>query len=175
MVILLKILLKPKKYWPEYIKSDVPGIKVFIYYAPVFALIGPFLSYFSLTASGYSSSRAVLYSITTYILDLAVVFIFSCIFSKISRLTPDTVLKIYTAVNIPIWLSDVVDIYQPARILSNIGFIYSFYLLWVSLQTVNKSRIFIHGGFLHLFLYAGNAVISELIATNPLILKLISN
>ncbi len=102
--VLLKLLIKPDRYWYQFLNSRLTGRQVFFSYAPTFALIGPVLSLYSLTSQeGYSYFRAGFYSVLTYILDLAVVLVFPLFLSKVSKLNYDLLLKFYLAVNIPVF------------------------------------------------------------------------
>ena len=171
---ILKAVFLPKKYIKRYTSDNQTGWDYFFRYALTFGLIGPVLSFYSLTTQmKYSIGKAFLYSITTYLMDLLVVLIFSYFVFRFFKKDFHRVLKMYILVNIPIWLSDISDIYQPLRILSNIGLIYSFYLLYRGLEIIGlKKRFFILSVF-HLILYVMDAVLSEIIATNPILLKLL--
>ncbi len=183
---IFNLISHPKKEWQSIFQEKDTGFSVFKEYGLRLALIGPFLSFYSLYfEENYSIPHALTYSISTYILDLVSVIIFAFIFSKISEkyfysINFDTALKFITYVNVPIWLSDIVDIYQPLRILSNLGLIYSFYLLYTGIVYLGKNqsgldikRFFIICSGIHLGIYMLNALISEMIAMNPLMKKLI--
>ncbi len=170
----LKALIKPKEYIGNIFSDKKSGWYYFFVYGFTFALIGPVLSLYSLIFQmSYSFNKAVLYSLTTYFMDLLTVIIFSFLLSVLSGLNFEKILKFYVVVNIPVWIGDIFDIYQPIRILSNLGFLYSFYVLWVGTGILNlrKQAVFIIG--LHLILYVLNALLSEMIATNPLLLKIL--
>jgi len=182
---IFNLIFSPKNEWNKIFQEDSTGFSVFKEYGLRLALIGPFLSFYSLYfEENYSISTTLLYSITTYILDLLSVLIFAFILSKISKnygqqINFDTALKFITFIYVPIWLSDVVDIYQPLRILSNIGLIYSFYLLYTGLTNLIKNenldikKFFIICSGIHLGIYVLDALISEIIVMNPLIKDLI--
>ena len=184
---IFKILISPKKEWSAVLEGSESGFYIFKKYALTFALIGPVLSFYSLYfTENFSFLNAIIYSITTYVLDLLVVVIFAFIFSKISKnfyfVNFDKSLKFITIVYIVIWLSDIVDIYQPLRILSNVGLIYSFYLLYTGIihleKKIEKSKVnklFIISSFIHLGLYILDAAISEMIAMNPLLKEMLSS
>ncbi|NPA12669.1 MAG: hypothetical protein GXO45_01640 [Aquificae bacterium] len=149
------------------------GWQVFFRYGITFALIGPVLSFYSITTqTGHSWQKALLYSITTYILDLAVVVVFSAVLSKILKIPFSKMLSVYTVVNIPIWLSDIVDIYQPARILSSVGLLYSFVVLFRGLNFL-RGEGYILACVLHIILYTLNSLVAEMIVANPILAKLI--
>ncbi len=170
----LKALIKPKEYIGNIFSDKKSGWYHFFVYGFTFALIGPVLSLYSLIFQmSYSFNKAVLYSLTTYFMDLLTVIIFSFLLSVLSDLNFEKILKFYVVVNIPVWIGDIFDIYQPIRILSSLGFLYSFYVLWIGIGTLNlrKQAVFIIG--LHLILYVLNALLSEMIATNPLLLKIL--
>ncbi|WP_097001052.1 YIP1 family protein [Persephonella hydrogeniphila] len=170
---MLKVLIKPD-YWKYIFKDGKTGWHYLAKYGLSFALIGPILSFFSLTSqSNYSMQKALLYSTTTYFMDILMIIIFSYTISKILKKDLNQILKFYTVVNIPIWISDVVDIYQPLRILSNVGLIYSFYVLWTGSGFVTIKKYYFFIAIFHILLYIINAFLSELIATNPILKALL--
>ncbi|NPA54437.1 MAG: hypothetical protein GXO21_07200 [Aquificae bacterium] len=174
--VVLKLLFKPGEYWEEYLSLENSGWKYLIKYGLTLALIGPVLSFFSLKLQeGYSDIDALVYSVTTYFMDIATVIVFSFITSRFLKVDFSLLMKIYVGVNFPIWLSDIVDIYQPLRFLSNIGLLYSFYILWSGLGFIKQKDKFIWTALIHLVLYVSNATISELIATSPLVKKVLQN
>lgn len=173
---IFKVLIKPREYLGNIFSDKKSGWQYFFVYGFTFALIGPVLSFYSLTYQlSYSPDRTILYSLTTYFMDLLIVIIFSFLLSVLFGVKFEKILKFYVVVNIPVWIGDIFDIYQPLRILSNLGFIYSFYILWIGIKILNlrKQAVFIIG--LHLILYVLNALLSEMIATNPLLLKILKS
>jgi len=172
--LILKGVFLPNKYLKKYISDNQSGWDYFIKYALTFGLIGPVLSFYSLTTQmKYSIGKAFLYSVTTYFMDLLVVLVFSYLVFRLFERDFHKTLKMYVLVNIPIWLSDIFDIYQPLRILSNVGLIYSFYILYKVLESIDLKKKFIILSVFHLVLYVIDAVLSEIIATNPVLLKLL--
>jgi len=171
---IFRIILKPDKYVEKLLFDNRSGWYYFFIFGFTFAVIGPILSFYSLISQlEYSMNRALLYSLTTYFMDLLTVIIFSFFISVLSGKNFEKILKSYVIVNIPIWICDVFDIYQPLRVLSNIGFLYSFFLLWVVINIQQLRRYAVFVILLHLILYILNALVSELIATNPLILNIL--
>ena len=168
---IFKLIFKPSEYWPEFEKDRSSWQEYFLKYALTFGLIGPVLSFISL--KDISFQKAIIYAPVTYIADMTVLFIFSFFTAKLLRMDFSTIMKFYILVNIPIWLSDVFDIYQPLRVLSNIGFLYSFYLLYTGLRFFKKEKYILPVFVIHLVLYVLNAVLSEVIATNPILKKMI--
>ncbi len=169
---ILKVLIRPE-YWEKILRDKKTGWEYLVKYGLSFALIGPTLSFFSLRLqSGYPVQKAFLYSVTTYLMDLLMIIVFSYTISKLFKKELNPILKFYTIVNIPIWLSDIVDIYQPLRILSNAGLLYSFYVLWTGSKYLNIRKFYLFIAVIHIFLYVINALVSELIATNPILKKL---
>ncbi len=99
--------------------------------------IGPTLSFFSLTTqSGYSESRALFYSVATYLLDLLSIAVFAIVLNKMENLSLEKAIQISIIVYISLWLFDVVDLFQPLRPLSNLGLIFSLWLLYRKLKTL---------------------------------------
>ena len=167
--LILKAIINPKNYFCIYLNNDFSGKFVFFRYGIFIALIGPVLSLYSLTTqSGYSLDKSLIYGIITYFMDLIVVVLFSIIISFLEKVSVDNVLKAYVLVNILIWFFDVFDIYQPLRIVTNVGFFYSFYLLWIGLGClrINMKILFL---VMHGIFYVVNAFLSEFMALNPLI------
>ena len=166
----IRFIFQPSKYWPEFERDKSSWQGYFLKYALIFGLIGPVLSFISL--KDISFQKAVIYAPTTYIADMTVLFIFSSLAAKLLKIDFSTVMKFYILVNIPIWLSDIFDIYQPLRVLSNLGFLYSFYLLYIGLKFFKKEKYLLPVFVIHLVLYVLDAVLSEIIATNPILKKM---
>jgi len=172
----IKLLLKPDKYWKDYLSLYSTGREYLIKQALPLATVGPLLSFYSLQAQeGYATEVAFLYSATTYVMDILTVIVFAFILSKTAKKEMDTAVKLSVGTNIPVWLSDVVDIYQPLRILSSLGLFYSIYLLWTGLEAVGLKKYRAFAVVLHLSLYLINAFLSELIALNPLVKEFFKN
>ncbi len=184
----ISLLINPTKTWEELFKSRESKTDLFLNYGFTFALIGPVLSFYSLYfQENYQIKKVLTYSLTTYILDLMTVIVLSIFVFSIFKLFKniknyDTAFKISLFIYIPIWLSDIVDIYQPLRILSNLGLIYSFFILYKGLEVLfnlhlrnKKDLIFFTSiAVIHLVLYVLNAFVSELIVTNPILKSLIN-
>ncbi len=182
------LLIKPSKEWESIIKSRESEIDLFLNYGLTFALIGPVLSFYSLFfKENYPLKKVLTYSSATYILDLLNVIVLSFFVFFIFKILKSVrsfeyAFKISLFSYIPIWISDIVDIYQPLRILSNLGLIYSFYILYTGLQYLFKIDIkkkedfsfFILIVVVHVFLYSLNAFVSEMIVTNPVLKEFIN-
>jgi hypothetical protein len=183
------LLIKPSEAWEEIFKLRESKVDLFLNYGFTFALIGPILSFYSLYfQEKYPIKKVLTYSLTTYILDLITVIILSLLVLLVLRIFKKTknfdyAFKIALFIYIPIWLSDFVDIYQPLRILSNIGLIYSFFILYkglkisfqINLKIKKDLTFFLTISGTHLLLYITNAFISELIVTNPFLKTIIQN
>ncbi len=177
------LLIYPYKTWEEIFRAKESKFDLFLNYGITFALIGPVLSFYSLFfQENYPIKKVLTYSLTTYILDLITVLVLSVFvflifkfFNKSKNF--DYAFKIALFIYIPIWISDFVDIYQPLRILSNLGLIYSFYVLYKGLQFLfnidlrQKTDFIFYSSIIgiHFLLYVLNAIISEVIATNPVL------
>ncbi len=149
-----------------------PSFRRLILLSLLTALIGPVLSFYSLTHQlDYTTSRAFLYSITTYSMDLISLFLFSLILRLSFGVRFSEAFTLYVVVNLPLWLADVFDLSQELRFLSNLGFLYSLYVLWVG------ARVLALPGFrvisFHAVIYLLNSALSELIATNPVLLRIL--
>lgn len=167
----IRFIFQPSKYWPEFERDKSSWQGYFFKYALTFGLIGPVLSFISLKDIFFQ--KAIIYAPATYIADMTVLFVFSFLVSKLLKIDFPTVMKFYILVNIPIWLSDIFDIYQPLRVLSNLGFLYSFYLLYIGLKFFKKEKYILPVFVIHLVLYVLDAVLSEIIATNPILKKML--
>ncbi len=172
----LKVILFPKKFWTDIFHRNVK-LSFVTKYMLSLALIGPILSVFSMSVIGdISFKKSLLYAVTTYLLDIASVYIFAFLVSVI-----DKNIRLKTAINIavfgstPIWLSDIVDIYQPLRPLSTIGLLYSLYIIYMAIKLKSPKGHKIVGLLLFIFilLYVLNAAIAESIVKNPLVKQII--
>lgn len=184
----IDLLIKPSKAWEEIFRPQESKLDLFLNYGITFALIGPICSFYSLYfQENYPLEKVFTYSLTTYILDLITVLILSVLIFLIFKYFQksryfDYAFKIALFIYIPIWFSDFVDIYQPLRILSNLGLIYSFFILYKGLQVLfdidlkrKQDLIFylsISG--IHILLYALNAAVSEMIVTNPILKEIVN-
>jgi len=168
------IVFKPLKTW-KYLLKNV-DFKFTVIYMLILASIGPILSFFNITyIEKLPLNRAILYSLTTYFFDTSFSFLFAFILAKLLKLDFLTAFKISVFSQTAIWLSDVVDISQYLRPLSNIGLalsLYSLYLVLNRILSVDKKRTFVSIG-IFLILYMVNAFVSELILTNPYLKKIL--
>jgi len=140
----------------------------------ILALIGPTLSFFSLILQlNYPSYKALFYALTTYVLDIAVTFIFGVYLSRTSSLSLYKSLKISFVANYPVWICDIFDIYQPLRILSNIGILFGIAFLFKKLSDYKDGKYAIFSIIIYILLYILDSIVSELIATNPILKTLL--
>jgi len=173
----LFILFRPFKTWMYIINQNV-DIKFTILYMLTLASIGPILSFYNITfIEKLPITRAVLYSLTTYILDTTFSILFAYILKTLLKMDNKKALKISIFSQTAIWLSDIVDISQYLRPLSNIGLALSLYSLYFVLKNIIKTKIkyvlILIAVFL--FLYIINALISEMILTNPYLKEILKS
>jgi len=183
------LIIKPKSTWQHIFKLKISKVDLFLNYGLTFALIGPVLSFYSLyIEENYPIKKVLTYSLTTYVLDLLSVLILASFLFFIFILFKnyknfDSAFKLSLFIYIPIWLSDIVDIYQPLRILSNVGLIYSLYLLYLGLKIIFDIKISMKKDFIffificsiHLILYILDALFSEIIVTNPVLKEFLNH
>jgi len=140
-------------------------------------LIGPVLSFTSLTEQlQYSYKQALTYSIATFFADFFSIIIVSYIFFYLSKKCEYKYwLLIYTFSYTVIWISDIFDINQSLRFLSSLGLFFSIFTLYYLLGKLNlekrKKVIFI---IIHILFYFLDAVVSEIIATNPFLKEILT-
>ncbi len=126
--------------------------------------LGPLLSFYSLQEAGFSEGRALLYSIVTFFLDGLNVLLLSGFIRKFLKKDFNSSLKLAVLVYSPLWVFDFFDIRQELRFLSNLGLIFSLYILYKLIG----GRAFLKLSAVHVFLYALNGLTAELIASSPL-------
>ena len=170
----LSVVLRPKKFWIE-IYSRKISYQFIAEYVFLFALIGPVLSIISMYfIERIPLNKTVLYSVTTYFMDIISVYIYAFVVKFNKKLDFNTALKITAFASTPIWLSDIVDIYQFLRPLSSLGLLYSLYLLYTAFQVKNAKKDFILFALItFILLYTLNSLIAESIVQNPVIAKLL--
>ncbi|WP_457570175.1 hypothetical protein [Desulfurobacterium sp.] len=151
------------------------GFKLFFISLFLVGSWGPILSFYSLQAqSGYSWERSLAYGVVTFVLDGLNVLLLAF---SVKWLCNNEYLQFRKALSaavfiyFPIWLSDVVDLNQSLRVLSNIGLFVSFLFLYSLCK--GKVKNFLILLLLHIIFYALNAAVAEMIALNPLLLRLI--
>jgi len=170
------IIFKPYETWKYVLKKDI-NLRFTVFYMFALASIGPILSFFNISfIEKLSTSKALTYSLVTYILDVSFSFLFAFILKFLLKVDFEKALKISVFSQTAIWLSDIVDISQYLRPLSNIGLALSLYSLFFVLKNIfkiNYKRLFIIIA-LFLILYILNALISELIVLNPYLKALLN-
>ncbi len=166
--VILKIIFKPK----EFFKGDiykVYSLPFLIFYMLILNSIGPFLSLYSMhVKEKIPLSQALLYSISTFFLDIFSIAIFAFFLYKKTDKDLYTAFKVSLFIYTPIWLSDFVDISQILRPLSSLGFIYSLYLLYLWLKLSSLRGIPLYMVFFTI-LYLLDAYIAELIVQSPVV------
>jgi len=172
----LKVTIFPKKFWLEVFHRKIP--KSFILkYVLTLALIGPVLSLFSMTViEGITFKKSIFYSITTYIMDIISVYIYAVIIRLLDKeVDLQSSLKISAFGSTPVWLSDIVDIYQPLRPLSTLGLLYSLYIIYMAIKLKSPKGYRVVGLLLFVFivLYVVNSLIAESIVQNPIVRQVI--
>ncbi len=175
--IALSVVLHPEKFWIE-IYSRKISYKFVAKYVFLLALIGPVLSIISMHfIERIPLNKTILYSVTTYFMDIISVYIYAYFVIKSNKkLDFNTALKITAFASTPIWLSDIVDIYQLLRPLSSLGLLYSLYLLYTAFKVKNAKKDFIlFALIIFILLYTLNSLIAESIVQNPFIEKYLSH
>ncbi len=172
----LKVTIFPKKFWIEVFHRNIQ--KSFILrYVLTLALIGPVLSLFSMTViEGITLKKALFYAVTTYIMDIISVYVYAIIVRLLDReIDLQSSLKISAFGSTPVWLSDIVDIYQPLRPLSTLGLIYSLYIIYMAIKLKSPKGYKIVGLLLLIFivLYVLNSLIAESIVQNPIVKQIV--
>ena len=114
--------------------------------------------------------RALLYSLVTFFLDGLNVLLLSWFIQKFLKKDFNSSLKIAVLVYSPLWLFDIFDVRQELRFLSNLGLVFSFYVLY----KLTEGRVFLKLSAVHTFLYALNGLTAELIASSPLFSMVLS-
>ncbi len=152
------------------------SIYIFFILSFTFGLIGPVLSFYSLMEElKFTYEKALIYSIATFIADFISVIIVSFLFFKITNYKNYNYwLLFYSLIYTIIWGSDIFDISQYLRVFSNLGLILSILILFYILKEKFKNKVYILLA-IHIIFYILDAFISELIATNPLILKILKH
>lgn len=172
---IFSVLFKPKEFFQHLLKHKVESSFLLIYMI-LLNLIGPTLSFYSMHFIEHISiSRSLLYAIVTYFLDIICIFIFAYFVNflegeKNFYLFLEITIFVYT----PIWLSDIVDLNQYLRPLSNLGLLYSLALIFVAFSNIGIKRrnIFLYI-FAFLILYVLDAFFAEMIVQNPWVKMLI--
>ncbi len=166
--VVFEVLFKPRDFFKGVIKKRF-RVPFLIKYMLLLNLIGPSLSFYSMHfVEHISAGRSLLYALLTYILDIVCIFVFAYLVSFLEKKDFYLFLEISIFVYTPIWLSDIVDIYQYLRPLSNLGLLYSLFLVYRAFSALNikKEKIFLHIG-VFLLLYVLDAFIAETIVQNP--------
>ncbi len=162
------IFLRPFKTW-MYILNRV-NLKFSVIYMLILASIGPIFSFYNIHfIENFPIQKALTYSLTTYFLDTSFSFLFAYILTIILKIDFEKALKISIFSQTAIWLSDIVDISQYLRPLSNIGLALSLYSLYFVLKKILNIELKYIAVLIAIFLilYSLNAFISEMIFTNP--------
>jgi len=133
--------------------------------------LGPLLSFYSLQNAGFSEGRALLYSVVTFFLDGLNVLLLSWFIQKFLKKDFNSSLKIAVLVYSSLWLFDIFDVRQELRFLSNLGLIFSFYVLY----KLTEGKAFLKLSAVHTFLYALNGLTAELIASSPLFSEVVNS
>ena len=122
---------------------------------------------------GEPLNRVIAYCLLIYFLDILSVFLFTFYLSKVLNMKFIEAFNISVFATVPVWISDIVDIYQPLRPMSVLGLLYSLYILFTWLKDLNVKSAGIHLA-VYVFLYFANALISEAIFKNPLVKKILN-
>ena len=133
--------------------------------------LGPLLSFYSLQEVGFSEGRALLYSAVTFFLDGLNVLFLSGFIQKFLQKDFNYSLKLAVLVYSPLWLFDFFDMRQELRFLSNLGLIFSLYVLY----KLTEGKAFLKLSAVHIFLYAINSLTAELIASSPLFSEIVNS
>ena len=172
--VVLNILLKPKYFFEKLLQEKLE-ISFVIKYMLLLNLIGPVFSFYSMHfIENISIGRSFLYAVSTYILDIISIIIFTYLVERLEKKDFQFLFTLAVFIYTPIWLSDVVDINQYLRPLSNLGLLYSLVLLYIAFSTLemkNKKILFYEGVFI--LLYMLDAFIAEMIVQNPWVKMLI--
>ena len=167
----LKVITRPREAL-HHLKTV--SLKSSFSYAFVLASVGSILSFVSLYFfEGENVFKVITYSLLIYILDIISVVCFGFYLSIWGKIDIKTALNISIFATTPVWLSDIVDLYQPLRPLSTLGLLYSIYILFLWLRSLKLKKILLHVGT-YLVLYILNAFISEVFFQNPLVKKILN-
>ncbi len=170
--VVYKVLLYPK----EFFKNISADTKQTLIYMLTLNAIGPSLSFYSMYFSeGIPLEKTVLYAISTYVFDIFSILIFSLLIFLMEK---EKSFSFYFSLSVfvytPIWIGDISDINQYLRPLSNIGFLYSIYLLFVALNSLKMKKIkAIMYIFVFITLYILDALCAEMIVQNPWVKKIL--
>ena len=146
------------------------GYSLFLLLWFTLGALGPLLSFYSLQNAGFSEGRALFYSVVTFFLDGLNVLLLSWFIQKFLKKDFNSSLKIAVLVYSSLWLFDIFDVRQELRFLSNLGLIFSLYVLY----KLTEGKAFLKLSAVHTLLYALNGLTAELIASSPLFSMLLS-
>ena len=167
---ILKVLFNPSESLEEVLRKSP---QTSLIYAFALASIGSILSFISLYFFEREPvAKVLLYSVVIYALDIISVLLFSFYLSVFLSIKFPQALNISVFASVPVWISDIVDIYQPLRFLSVLGLFYSIYILFLWFRSLSVENKKLHIG-IYVSLYFANALISEAIFKNPLVKKFI--
>ncbi len=139
------------------------------------ASIGSILSFISLYFFEREPlEKVIFYSLVIYLLDILSVLLFGFYLAIFLSVKYTEALNISVFATVPVWLSDVVDIYQPLRPLSVLGLFYSVYILFLWFKNLNARNPKFHI-VVYILFYFANALISEAIFKNPLVRKILGS
>lgn len=170
MKLVFKILFRPRQALSDVLSCS---LRCSVNYALSLASLGSILSFISLYFIKKESFLKVLnYVIVIYFLDLISVVVFGLYLSKRMEQSFKDAFRLSVFSTVPVWLSDLVDIYQPLRPLSTLGLLYSVYILFLWLRNLQVESIPIHLG-VYVMLYVLNAVASEAIIQNPVVREIL--
>lgn len=149
--------------------------RVSLIYAFILASIGSILSFISLYFFEREPlEKVIFYSLVIYLLDILSVLLFAFYLAVFLSVKYTEALNISVFATVPVWLSDVVDIYQPLRPLSVLGLFYSVYILFLWFKNLNARNPKLHI-VMYILFYFANALISEAIFKNPLVRKILGS
>lgn len=151
------------------------AFQIFILLNFTFGLIGPMLSFYSLKKDmSIEYKTASIYSLITFLADFFSILIVSWIFFKITRFKNYKFwLLLYSLVYTVVWIFDIFDISQYLRFLSILGLIMSSLLLFLIIKRKFDIKIRLVLLIIHILFYFLDAVLSEMIATNPILIKVV--
>ncbi|OPY67993.1 MAG: Inner membrane protein YohC [Syntrophorhabdaceae bacterium PtaU1.Bin034] len=144
------ILLQPRQAWPE-LKQEATTIKgIYVYYAAVLAAIPSVAYLLGMTLVGISflgtRYRAPFlgtlgYTVTSYILNLAALYVFALITGRLApRFNSDgnflNAIKLTVYSSTPYWISGVLLIIPTLSLVTVILSLYGYYLLYAGLPVL---------------------------------------
>ncbi len=171
--IIFEIIFSPRSFFESFLRKDLP-LKIVVVYVFILNSIGPVLSFYSMhILEKIPLEKTVEYCVSTYILDIVSIVIFSLLFYAFEKRNNLVFfIKLFSLAYTPIWISDIADINQYLRPLSTLGLFYSIYILYTIFlfMDIFKTKIVLYL-LVFVILYILDAALAETIVKNPFLME----